>query len=110
MTTLKRCFCGKFRKHDGWTKPDAVQLEAISLALAKKEAKIESLICDECSSAYRGFEERLDSYATFREMKATKDENDRYSPPASQINRRKRQQAKLHSRAKKPARGIPFDF
>mgnify|MGYP001588059220 CR=1 FL=1 len=71
MTTLKRCFCGKFKSHGGWTKPDAVQLEAISLALSKKETKIESVICDECSSAYRGFEERVGNYTHYREMKAS---------------------------------------
>ena len=61
MTTLKRCFCGRFKKHSGWTKPDSVQLSFISTALAKKEVKIVSEMCTECSSAYRGFEERMEA-------------------------------------------------
>ena len=62
MTTLKRCFCGKFARHGGWTKPDSVQLAFISASLAKGETKIESVMCDECSSAFRGFEERVEKF------------------------------------------------
>lgn len=55
MTTLKRCFCGKFRSHSLWIKPDKVQLDAISEALTRKSAKIESQMCDECKTALTGF-------------------------------------------------------
>lgn len=47
--------CGRFRSHSEWIKPDNIQLEAISEALTRHTAKIESQMCDECKEAYTGF-------------------------------------------------------
>lgn len=55
MTTLKRCMCGKYQRHGGFTKPDKIQLGFISIGLAKKEIQIENVMCDDCKEAYAGF-------------------------------------------------------
>lgn len=49
-TILKKCECGVYKKHGGWTKPDKTQLNMISMFVNSGKAEIVKEPCPDCQS------------------------------------------------------------